>query len=111
MSKWKKLNNNFLLQFDGFYISYNPDTTEGHRFTDLGNTLLAIGGSKEKLKDGEETALIKENEFYILNGDFRNEYEHISEKGFMECYLFFKSKEEKFGSNWTTKKNLFKEKN
>lgn len=91
---------NYLLNGDGFYISYNPDTANSHTLTDLANM---FGGD---VKDGEETALVhKENGkrvYRILTGDFRDEYEKLYTKGFKACYDFFKSKQKEYGNNWST---------
>lgn len=102
MSDWKDLGTNQVLHGDGFFISYNPDTTAGHggALTMLGNVL---GGD---LKDGEETALVKKgakkNTYSILTGDWRKEYEALVDKGYDACYKFFKEHKE-FANNWSTR--------
>ena len=50
----------------------------------------------------EETALIgKGGKYYILNGDFRDEYAPLVPKGWKACLAFFRSREPAFGSSWT----------
>ncbi len=71
---WKATGSgNVVMQRDGWFVSYNPNTAAGHMaglLTDLGNLL---GGN---LSDGEETALKNENgDWKVLTGDFRKEYE------------------------------------
>lgn len=98
---WIRLGSNSILEGDGFYVSYNPNTSSEHNIlTDMANMLGA------DVDDGEETALVKEedptNIFYILTGDFRKEYEQIVDKGFADCLKFFKEMQSKFGNNWST---------
>lgn len=96
---WVKLDRNSVLNGDGFYISYNPstgDTAMGSLLTDFGNIM---GG---ELEDGEETALVKDGVFSILSGDWRNDYEKLVDKGYDACYKFFKTKQKKYGNNWST---------
>ena len=71
---------------DDFYISYNPCPCP-----------VPIG----PLSD--ETAIynFRERKFYILNGDFREEYLKLSTSGWEKCYKFFKEREVFFGSTWT----------
>ena len=80
---------NFIFDCGDFFISYNP-----------------CPGSIEPLfvsdDNSDETALIRGKDFYILNGDFREEYLKLSTSGWEKCYKFFKEKEARFGSTWTT---------
>ncbi len=105
-SKWKDLGDNQILEGKGFFISYNPDTSSSKMgLGELYNKLGAFYGSMlgEKIEDDgrAETALVNKKIFYILNGDFRKEYEIIS-KGFNKCLEFYKSKPE-LHSGWSTK--------
>lgn len=78
---------NHVLKKENFYISYNPKpcaTLPG---------FASDGG-------GDETAIVKDGKFYILNGDFRKEYEELVDQGFDACYNFFKSKPE-LKSSWS----------
>ncbi len=104
---WRKVDTNSVLDCNGFFISYNPQTGK----TDLGKLLNTIGGmmgsivGKELEADGRaETAIVKEikgrNNFFILNGDYRKQYEKLAPKGFKACMDFFKLKEE-FKSGWS----------
>ena len=79
---------NEVLEFDGFYISYNPHPV-----------LIPAFDSDDKQP---ETALVANNLFYILNGDFRAEYKELGPKGFEACLEFFRAKEPEHGSSWTT---------
>jgi len=59
---WKKTGGgNYILEGDGFYISYNPNPL------------------------GPETALVKDGKFLILDGDYEERVE-----SFEECHKFFK---------------------
>ncbi|MGV8130555.1 MAG: hypothetical protein ACP5N7_00465 [Candidatus Pacearchaeota archaeon] len=76
----KKSNSNEFLQGKGFYISYNSCPWAGFQFFESDNR-------------SSETALVKEGKnkkFYILNGDFRKEYEQLIDKGFNACKTFYK---------------------
>ena len=88
-NKWKFLGMNETLDSkDGkFYISYNP-----------GNYMVSIFDSD---MGGDETALCNGQNFYILNGDFRKDYEELIEKGFDACKEFFDSKKEEYISSWS----------
>lgn len=53
-----------------------------------------------------ETALVvhndqERNQYFILNGDFRKEYEALGDS-LEKCFEFYKSKKEKYGSSWST---------
>ena len=88
--KWERSANgrNLVLEGKGFALSYNPDTS-----------FLGIFASDEGGSD--ETALIKEDTYYILNGDFREEYEAVFEQGFDACLAVFKAHPDKV-SSWST---------
>lgn len=93
------MGHNEVVYGEDFYISYNPGT--GQFFTaDLFNKMAEAAGKKIRLKDGEETALVHDGMFYILEGDFRKEYLKLIEKGFKTCYDFYKA-HKKFRSNWS----------
>lgn len=98
---WKQILNNTILEGKDFYISYNPNTSNGHsEITRIANALGTFTG--DTFKDGEETALCKDSKFYILDGDHRKEYEKVFDKGFDECFKYFKSKPDLL-NNWTTR--------
>lgn len=44
----------------------------------------------------------KRYHYWILNGDFRKEYEALINQGIEACLEFYKSKKKEFGSSWTT---------
>ena len=93
--------NNFVLEGNGFHISYNPNTGS----TMVGkmmDEILNIFSPAEKKGGGEETALCKDEKFYILNGDFRKEYEKLVPKGFDACYKFYLKNKEKYGSPFSS---------
>ena len=80
---------NWLLDGDGFYVSYNSNPCDGIPCfkSDTG---------------GAETALCYGGEFKILNGDFRNDYETLAPQGLISCLEFYNKKKDKNGSSWTT---------
>lgn len=80
---------NSVLKAEGFYISYNPGT--GMKFSFFAGD-NGVGS--------DETALVKDRNFYILNGDHRKEYEELVDKGFDVCYDYFLSKPE-LKSSWS----------
>lgn len=88
-NKWKRTGGgNSILEGKNFYISYNSNPG-------MGLWLFASDNHSD------ETALCKDNEFYILNGDFKKEYEKLINKGFAACKRFYEQKKEEFGSSWS----------
>lgn len=70
----------------GSYISYNEDTSNSGGNLFLGH-LEDMMNRNYGTESGEETALyLKDNdEFLILEGDFRAEYEAVADKGVDAC--------------------------
>ena len=89
MKKWKKNSHNEVLDGVGFYISFSHNPC---------GDIAAFKGDT----DNGETALVTENphKFYILNGDYRKEYEALVDKGLFACLEFFKANIENV-SSWT----------
>lgn len=84
---------------DGFLVSYNHDTGQSPNtalFTAIGNLMGA------SLHDGEETALVKGDNYYILTGDWREEYLPLVDQGFDACYAFYEKMAPEFKNNWST---------
>lgn len=79
MSKFKKLNSNYVLHGDGFYISYLPEGSDMFWFNPAETALV---NKKSKVA----------NPYYILNGDFRKDYEKIADGGYSVCKKFFNEK-------------------
>ncbi len=69
---------NVVLRSEHFFISYNPSPGMGYSVFAGDNGL-------------DETAMYcrKNDKFYILNGDFREEYAELSEQGLDACLRFF----------------------
>lgn len=85
---WGMQSDNEVLGGDGFFVSYNANT---------GSKISCFAGDGE----GDETALVKGDKFYILNGDFRKEYSELVEKDYGKCKKFFDSKKAKYQSSWS----------
>ena len=65
---------NYVLQGDGFYVSFNPDTSS-----------LMFGAG-----NGPETALVTDDDtWFILDGDFREAYAALVPKGLDACKRFY----------------------
>ena len=97
MNKWIKAGGgNYILDGNGFYISYNPNPGGGTIFPGIG------WGSDT---GGAETALVKDGKFWILNGDWRAEYEVAAKVGFNACMHIYQSHKEKYDSSWSTDNN------
>jgi hypothetical protein len=77
---------NEVLDGDGFYISY-------------ANTAAMGGWSGDG--DGIETALVKNGNFKILNGDFRKQYEKLAPEGFDACLRFYEQQSAHADSTWS----------
>lgn len=90
MTKFKKnkYGANFILNGEDFHISYNPCPGEGIPI------FMADNG-------GDETALVKDGEFFILNGDFRGEYEKAIDKGYDACFAVYENHREECESSWS----------
>jgi len=86
--KWKQMNRNVVLDGDGFFISYIPP-----------NTALALE-EWEADNGGDETALIIDGKYYILNGDAREAYEERIHS-IKECMEFFEANREGNISSWS----------
>lgn len=99
--KWKNtIGNNIILKADWGYISYNPQTgisPLGRSFTDL----LTLFG--RDVKDGEETALYVEEDdnFRILTGDFRKEYERVFPNK-EKCLKVYNKFKKEYRNNYST---------
>ena len=78
--KWETTERgNKTLEVDDFYISFNSFTDSyawPRRFYSDDNS--------------SETALCRNGEYYILNGDYRTEYEKLVPQGYAACYAFYK---------------------
>lgn len=84
---------NVYMDRDGWGVSYN--TSPGS-----GLSMFASDG------DGDETAIVSNGDFYILNGDFRREYAELAESGGLDaCLRFFASKPE-LKSSWSNDVDL-----
>ena len=86
--KWKDMGHNFVLELKDCAISYNPCPNS-----------MSLGWGSDT--GGAETALIKNGNYLILNGDFRKNYEKC--KNYTECLKFFNSKKAKYESSWSNK--------
>lgn len=95
--KWEKLSSNYVLKGKGYYISYNP-CIEPNPF-DEGLGLLGVAESRIGL---DETALRdeKNNIWYILNGDFRKEYEKC--RSLKECIKVYSKNKKLHRSDFST---------
>lgn len=109
---WENRGRNVILQFDGFYISYNPDTSQiqvspGMRAMHEMMVKFGIMPSLPQLCGDyggcDETALCLEetNDHWVLNGDFREEFEAAAENGFESCLLLYKQLRVKHRSSWS----------
>lgn len=85
--EWKFTGHNYVLWGKDFYISFNP----GMPF------ISAFAGDTEE----GETALCKSGNFKILNGDFREQYEALIEKGYSACLEFFEANKAGKKSSWS----------
>lgn len=95
-SAWQDLEHNQILQGEGFYVSYNPNTGMAH--AGLSDLVNMLGGD---VTDGEETALYDGTVWRILSGDFRKEYEKAFAKGLDGCLEVYKKNIES-RCNWST---------
>lgn len=66
---------NFIMRRDGYCVSYNPDIQASVNISSFGflNYLL----DRDSISN-IETALIIDNKYYILNGDWRTNYQELN---------------------------------
>ena len=95
-TKWEKTgmlgSQNYVLEGDGFYISYNPDLNASY-----------FGSSFGSDNGGPETALCRDGNFYILNGDWRKQYEKLVPLGWDPCKQFYNQQSAHAESSWSGK--------
>ena len=108
MSKqWRTVSNhldNYVAQYyvlDGgeeFYIAYNPN------MGNMGIFASDNGQVETSLVKRKSTTLVDtiSDEFFILNGDFREQYENLVDKGFCACYRFYRDHKKEHGSSWSS---------
>jgi hypothetical protein len=85
---WLDMGPNVLLEGEGFEISYNP-----------GNYFGLSSFSRDT--GGAETALMKDGKYFILNGDYRKDYEELVDKGFEACIKFYLAQHPTKRSSWS----------
>lgn len=94
MAKWREHHamgsKNYILQGDGFYISFNPDPNSSH--------FGAMFGSDN---GDSETALCKDGAYHILNGDYRVQYEKLMPGGWIACKKFYNQQSAHADSSWS----------
>lgn len=96
--EWRKLHENYVLDGDGFYVSWLPST----------RTFMGV---PSKLFEGDdkgkgETALVNDSlpgeKYLILNGDYRKEYEEALPKGYAACRAVYEAHRAVAGSKWSS---------
>lgn len=50
---------------------------------------------------GDETALVYKGKFYILNGDWQEEYKKLIPKGYKACKKLFDDNKKEYLNNWS----------
>lgn len=81
---------NLMLDGEGFHISY-----QDFKNSPFGPTSFGPDG------DQPETALCKDGNYYILNGDYRSAYENLLSQGFEACLNFFQDNASAHKSSWS----------
>ena len=106
---------NEVLEGDGFHISFRPGTVEPLPISEMIGMLVRILG-QEGNNSKDETALCAPerfpsmvNPYFILNGDFRKEYEGLVKLGWDACYAFWLSQPD-CCSEWSHEPLLAEEK-
>jgi hypothetical protein len=79
---------NQVLDGDGFYISFVACTR-------------SVIGMFDGDDGGAETALVKNGKFYILNGDWREQYEGAVNDGFDACFAIYTTHKDTNKSSWS----------
>lgn len=89
--------NELLRSSDKFYISYNPATCAGNPIALLIGAIVGAENGREETALRDDVAEV----WYILNGDFRKEYEEAAPHGFNACLEVYK-KNIQHRSEWST---------
>lgn len=84
-------NGNWVLDCDGFFISYND-------FSAFNPMMIGMFSSDD---GSDETALCADGDYYILNGDFRIEYAGLSKQGLAACKEFYEQNKDNRKSSWS----------
>lgn len=89
-TEWKPTGfGNYLFVCDGFNLSYNPDVSSG-----LAGLFDVLMGYDQH----EETAILANNECYILNGDHREQLAELAaEKGLAAVLDYFRARPQEWG--------------
>lgn len=64
---------NIIDRYDGFYVSYVPPGRADPRAMAI-DLMLATMGEPTSGKNGDETALVVDNNFFIMDGDQRGRF-------------------------------------
>lgn len=88
-------NTNYVLRHEDFSLSYNPKTGVGNPIAELASRMT---GAQNRLA---ETALRVDGIWYILNGDFREEYSEAYDKG-LKAVMAVYYKNIAHRSEWST---------
>jgi hypothetical protein len=98
--KWETANGGAVAHGEGFGVSWQP-----RRNPTGGDHLIGCDH-----KDGE-TALVKDNgkgkpeTYYILNGDWRSQYEALIPQGYLACKAFYDQNAAEHRSRWSEDQN------
>ena len=93
---------NYVLDGDGFFISYNPNPGVAIFSKSLSGMEISFFTGDN---NSDETALVKEDsdiKYRVLNGDFRAEYEKLVSQGFEVCLAFYNKMKSEHNSSWTS---------
>lgn len=93
MTKFKEnqYSTNYVLDLDGKnFISFQPLQNP------FGFAFFAADTAEG------ETAIVTEDDYRILNGDWRKEYEKLAEEGLEACIKFYEENKVIYGSSWST---------
>lgn len=92
-NRWYEVGPTQRLDGENFHISYIPHTDQltPHEIT---NVLLA--GEQER-----ETSLCREAAHFILQGDWRTQYEDRIDEGYDACYQFYQARKVTNISKWS----------
>lgn len=88
-NNWKFYGPNYVLKKKGFAISYNP------------GVYLCPGFASDD--GGPETAVAVDGKHYILNGDYRKQYEELVGRGLKSVLDFFRKQPQEKVSSWSNK--------
>lgn len=103
-TEWKEIFNPITNDIHNVTLSIDENHYVSFLFENNTSVAKSLGlDAATDQPDVGETALCTLSPWscFILNGDFRKQYEELVDQGYDACYNFFLTQKEEFGSSWS----------